>query len=235
MCPVPRKCSATVDDRVLVHAALDDHVHLDGREARCGSGVDSGEDLIDGIADVVHRHEDGVVHRVEAHGHPIQAGLGQRFGLSFEQRAVGGEGQVFEALDLGQHGDQVLDPLSQQWLSPGEPDLGDPLGREDGGDAGDLLEREQLISGEELVVLAEDLLRHAIGAAEVAAIGHRDTQIPYRSSHRVGDTCHGERVPGFGDCEPGARTERSGESTRCHAPSRSCDERNGNERCGAVR
>ena len=44
-------------------------------------------------------------------------------------------------------------------------------------DAGDLLEVEQLLAVEEAVVLAEHLLRHAVGAPEVAAVGDRDPQI----------------------------------------------------------
>ena len=128
------------DDRILVDSTLDDHVHFHGREARRRSGVDSGQDLIDGIADIVHRHEDGVIHRVEAHGHPVETGLGQRFGLPLEQRAIGGERQVIDPLDVGQHADQILDPSSQQRLTAGQADLRHPLGGEHGRDTSDLLE-----------------------------------------------------------------------------------------------
>ena len=44
----------------------------------------------------------------------------------------------------------------------------------------DLLEREQLAALEERVVAPEDLPRHAVDAAEVAAVGDRDPQIVQR-------------------------------------------------------
>ena len=54
----------------------------------------------------------------------------------------------------------------------------------------DLLEREKLASVEEAVVAAEDLLRHAVDAAEVAAVGDRDAQVAQRPGQRVGDGIH---------------------------------------------
>jgi len=44
----------------------------------------------------------------------------------------------------------------------------------------DLLESQQLLSLEELEVATEDLLRHAVDTAEVAAVGDRDPQVPER-------------------------------------------------------
>ena len=51
----------------------------------------------------------------------------------------------------------------------------------------DLFEREQLGVRHELEVLAEDLARHAIGATEVAAVGHRDAQVAQGTPEGVGD------------------------------------------------
>ena len=50
-------------------------------------------------------------------------------------------------------------------------------GDEDARDALDLLERQQLVAAQELVVAAEDLLRHAVDAAEVAAVGDGDAEV----------------------------------------------------------
>ena len=51
--------------------------------------------------------------------------------------------------------------------------------------ARDLLEREQLLAVEEAVVAPEDLLRHAVDAAEVAAVGDRDAEVAERSAEAV--------------------------------------------------
>ena len=49
----------------------------------------------------------------------------------------------------------------------------------------DLLEREQLLPVHEPVAAAEDLLRHAVDAAEVAAVGDRDAKVPERPAEGV--------------------------------------------------
>ena len=49
----------------------------------------------------------------------------------------------------------------------------------------DLLEAQELGLRQELVFLAEVLGRHAVGAAEVAAVGDRDAQIAHRAIEPV--------------------------------------------------
>ena len=49
----------------------------------------------------------------------------------------------------------------------------------------DLLEVEQLRARQELVVAPEDLLRHAVDAAEVAAVGDRDAQVAQRAAETI--------------------------------------------------
>ena len=56
---------------------------------------------------------------------------------------------------------------------------------EDAGQARDLLEAEEFPARQELVLLPVDLRRHAVGAAEVAAIRHRDAQIAQRAAQAV--------------------------------------------------
>jgi hypothetical protein len=58
----------------------------------------------------------------------------------------------------------------------------------------DLLEAEELTPLEELVVASEDLLRHAVDAAEVAAAGDRDAQVAERPAECVGCS-HECRLP----------------------------------------
>ena len=78
-------------------------------------------------------------------------------------------------------------PVSRIFCTPSADEhAGDPL---------DLLEREQLASRHEAVVAAEDLLRHAVRAAEVAAVGDRDAQIAERPAEGVEHVHLGERSP----------------------------------------
>jgi hypothetical protein len=50
----------------------------------------------------------------------------------------------------------------------------------------DFPEAQQLVTLEELEVLPEHFLRHAIGAAEVATVGHRNTQVTQGPSACIG-------------------------------------------------
>ena len=77
---------------------------------------------------------------------------------------------------------------------------------EDARDAGDFLERQELGARQELVVGAVDLLRHAVDAAEVAAVGDRDAEI----AQAAGRACP-RRSPGNAAPVRGARA-RSGRS-----------------------
>ena len=60
-----------------------------------------------------------------------------------------------------------------------------PERRERPGGALDLLEREDLVARQERVVAAEHFLRHAVRAAEVAAVGDRDAQVVERPSESI--------------------------------------------------
>ena len=61
-----------------------------------------------------------------------------------------------------------------------------PSETNDPGGALDLLEGQDLVARQERVVAPEDLLGHAVGASEVAAIGDRDAQVAHRAAERVG-------------------------------------------------
>ena len=69
-------------------------------------------------------------------------------------------------------------------LAAGEADLLDPMRDELARHAGDLLEREQRRVRQVGVVLVEDFLRHAVAAAEVAAVGDADAQVAQRPAAR---------------------------------------------------
>ena len=156
------------DDLILVHAALDDAVDLHGQACRARR-LDPLEHAVDGEVDVVHRPEGRVVHRVEAHRDPVEPGVGERLRLARQERRVGRQRDL--RVELGQHPDQHLDVAPDQRLAAGQAQLGDAELDRGARDPGDLVEVEQLLAVEEPVVVAEDLLRHAVGATEVAPVG----------------------------------------------------------------
>ncbi len=153
-------------------------------QAGGGGRIDAGENARDGEVDVVQRAEDLVLERVEADGDPVEAGGSEGTCLLRKERAVRRHGQV-EAWDVGEHRDELLDVTSQQRLAAGQPDLLDSMSRQDPRQPLDLLEREELGAREEAVAAPEDLLRHAVGAAEVAAVRDRDAEVSKRSSQAV--------------------------------------------------
>ena len=159
---------------------------LTGVRPAFGGGVDGAEDLVDREVDVVHRTERRVVQRVEADRDAVEPRRlqGPR-PLRRQQRAVGGHGDVVEAVDAGEHLDQLLEVAAQQGLAAGQAHLLDAEADEQTREARDLLEAQQLVARQEGVVAAEDLLRHAVGAAEVAAVRDRDAQVMQRPVERI--------------------------------------------------
>src|SRR5207342_3062903 len=129
--------------------------------------------------------EDVVLQRVEADRDSLEAGLAKRPSLWREQGAVRRHGEVAKALDPRQLLDQALDVPPHEGLPSRDADLPHAAGDEDAGEPSDLLERQQLLSLEELEVATEDLLRHAVDTAEVAAVGDRDPQVPKRPAQGI--------------------------------------------------
>ena len=169
-------------DLVVVRAALDHGVHLH-RQTRVVGSLDPLEHAVDREVDVVQRAERRVVERVEAHRDARQAGGSECLRLLWEQRAVGRQRQV--DAELCELLDQTLDVAAHERLATGDPDLADAAVDEDPRDACDLLEGQKLPPVEEPVVTAVDLLRHAVHAPEVAAVGDRDPEIPKRPSEGI--------------------------------------------------
>src|SRR3954469_22529810 len=64
---------------------------------------------------------------------------------------------------------------------------------EDAREPCDLLEREDGAIRQERMVGAEHLARHAVDAAEIAAIGHRDAKVVHRARARIDERPAGER------------------------------------------
>ena len=114
----------------------------------------------------------------------VEAGLAERPRLLREQRRVRRQREI-EAVDRREPLDEALELAPQERLAAGQADLLDPERDERLRDPLELLEREQLLAVHEAVFLPEHRLRHAVGAAEVAAVGDRDPQVADRPSERV--------------------------------------------------
>ncbi|MCY1452977.1 hypothetical protein D9M71_699430 [compost metagenome] len=89
-----------------------------------------------------------------------------------ELGAVAGDGQVLQLITRAQARQQGGEPLAHQRLAAGDADTPDPEADEGIGHGIELFEAEDLRPRSEDHVLA-----HAIGTAEVASVGDRETQI----------------------------------------------------------
>ena len=150
----------------------------------CGRRVDPAEHARDREVDVVHRPEDLVVQRVEADRDPRQPRVGEHLRLLREERPVGREREV-EVAERRQLRDEHLQVAPEQRLATRDAELRHAEVDEHRRDAPDLLEGQELAPGQEAVVLPEDLFRHAVDAAEVAAVGDRDAEIAERPAGGV--------------------------------------------------
>ena len=177
---VPRQ----VDQRVVVDAAAHDGVDLDRRQAGRRRRVDAGQHLRDGRLGVVHGPEDGVVDAVQADGDAVEPRRREVRRLRRQQRAVGRQRDL-QAGQGAQHRDQRRQAAAQQRLAARQAQLAQPASVQLRHDAGDLLEAEDLVAGQELEVGAEDLARHAVAAAEVAAVGDRHAQVAQGASQPI--------------------------------------------------
>ena len=125
----------------------------------------------------------GGVHRVEADVDPLEPGVAQAAGPRGQQDAVGGQADVLDPGDRRQLLDQDREVAAHQGLAAGQPDLVDPQRHRDPDEPLDLLEAQELRAGQEL-----DLLRHAVDAADVAAVRDADPQVIVRASERVDES-----------------------------------------------
>ena len=178
-----------LDDAAIVDSSDNDAVDLYGAEADAVGCFDAFEDRGDREVPAVETTEHLVVDAVEADRHAMEARRRQISGLFGEHHAVGGQSDVFDAVNGGQLLDQARQVASQQRFPAGDAQLLRAEGRCDPGDTRDLLEREELGPRQERIALPENLRRHAVGAAEVASIGYRDAKVAQRSAAAVRRLC----------------------------------------------
>ena len=80
-----------------------------------------------------------------------------------------------------------MDVLPDERLAASDAEFRHAQINEQAREAGDLLVGEDGLARQEVVALAVDFGGHAVPAAEVAAVGHRDSQVADRPAERVGD------------------------------------------------
>jgi len=123
------------------------------------------------------------IERVERDVDALDAALDKLGGIFRELRAIGRQRQLVEpaGLDLlAEFTHQEHDVLAHQRLAAGEPQLAHALGDEGGTEPVQFFERQQILLRQE-----GHVFRHAIGAAEIAAIGDRHAQIGNRPTEGV--------------------------------------------------
>jgi hypothetical protein len=156
-----------------------DDVHLH----RVEPGGHRGPDAVDHPVELVAPGQFGEpvgAERIERHVDAPQARVDERLRQRRQARAVGGEGQIDP--ERREHPHQHRELGTDRGLTAGEADRVEPEPL----DAGarhpfELLEREQLVSG----VPVHALGGHAVGAAEVAPVGHRDAEVSVTASVAV--------------------------------------------------
>jgi hypothetical protein len=98
-----------------------------------------------------------------------------------KQDSVGGECQVRQAGLCRQQTYQRVEVAAEQRLAAGEPDLVDAQGDEHVDQEADFLEVQQVLARQPDVFV----FRHAVGAAQVAAVGDRQAQVFQRTTEAV--------------------------------------------------
>ena len=155
-------------------------IDLDRGEPGVSRRGEPGEDVGDPVAPGEAAKMLGVG-RVEADVDPVKTCSGQGGCGAFEADAVGRHGDPWARVDGRNTRDKVDEGSAQQGFTAGEADLLDAQVDHDRD------QPEQLRVGEHLRLghPVQPLGRHAIGAAQVAAIGHRDTEIATDSAEAV--------------------------------------------------
>ena len=174
-----------IEDRVIVDPLLHDGIDLDRREARRLGRRDPGQHFVEVAAIAAHRAEHLAIETVEADRDAVQPGGGQPARDRRQQHRIGRQREVFDAVDLAQASDQIVDVLVQQRFPAGQAQLGDAEPHGDPRDAHDLVVAEPLGAREELIVRVILRRGHAVRAAEVALVQQRDSQVAQRPPETV--------------------------------------------------
>jgi hypothetical protein len=134
--------------------------------------VNSTQHLREGVA--ARQLEEAVaLERVDRHVEAVDAGADERLGVALEREAVGRDRQVVDGVDLGEHLRQPRELLADERLSSGQAHVAHAHFGEHADETRDFLEGQDFGPFEP----GQALGRHAVLAAEVAAVGHRHPEI----------------------------------------------------------
>ncbi len=172
------------DDLVVIDAALEHAVDLDGK-AEGGGVVDAAQHARRLETLSVHAAGDGVVEGIDRDIEAVQPGLAQGGRGLFQEPAVSGQGDDGNPQLLLELAHQLRNVRPQQGLAPGQPHFLDPQGHECARDPHELAVGHELGRVQERVPGPKDLLWHAVGASEVAAVRHGNAQVPERAAERI--------------------------------------------------
>ena len=163
------------DDLVAIHAALEHHVDLDRRKPHRLCGSYAFQHHADRHAGIAHMAESGLAQAVQADSNTRQPGVMECPGFFAEQHAIGGQRNLYRfacrVVEFGEFLDHMLDAAPQQRFATGQADLLHTQPGEQSGQSLDLFEAEQLGARQEGIPLVEYFARHAVGAAQIAAVG----------------------------------------------------------------
>ena len=106
-------------------------------------------------------------------------------GVLGEQHAVGGERDVFDAGQRREVADEIGEVRPQQRLAAGDAQLLHAGAHEYAREAQQFGEVEPLVRFEEAVRLVKGFARHAVRAAEIAAVHDRDAQVVDGPAQRI--------------------------------------------------
>ena len=95
------------------------------------------------------------------------------------------------AIDLRQFGDEGFEVSAQERFSAGDPNFGDAEIDKNSGEASDFFKGEDFCFGKKFVLFAKNLGGHAIGAAKIAFVGDRNTQVADGALQCVEEVGHG--------------------------------------------
>ena len=121
------------------------------------------------------------IERVEAHVHTFEPGGAKIVGHRDQLESVGGDRKIEVWRQRVQHGDQSRQIGAHGRLATGQPDAIDPEIETDACEPRDLFVGEEIILRQPRHAFG----RHAVDAAQIAAIGHRDAQVAHRAALRV--------------------------------------------------
>ena len=170
--PALLKEARQINQRVLIDAALHDRIDLQGRISGSFRRVNPRQHLVHARAPAIHLAEYLVIKRIQADCQTLQTGSFQGVDLLWEQKSVGGHRQIAHALQRIEHRHQLLDVLTQERLPASQANLHRAQPNDDARQPRNFFKGQQMRLGQEPIAFIEDLGRHAIGTAEVAAVGH---------------------------------------------------------------